>query len=322
MPQIIEEKGGLLAGIKQQRKIAKQNRKALLKRFKWKKFSEGINKRGRLVGNFIQMAFRPVMTFLIMSMVYMAAISIVVVAIVKTIGEAWKFTSKVVAPFIGIMLNALAGIWEGVSDVFSGIINGDLNQIIDGVIGIAFNILQFVVGLALAAVIGLGTLVLSMAKIGAEKLFKFVKGIFTGAVDIKKNFGKILLLVGAILALFFGWPAIVVAVLVGILPRFINFLVKKVEKLFSFFNTGGTATGGMSIVGEKGPELVKLPIGSRVKNNHVSKRTASSNRGGNIINITINAKDTSDAEMRRIAEKVGRLVNNSINRNTGMSGIR
>ena len=42
----------------------------------------------------------------------------------------------------------------------------------------------------------------------------------------------------------------------------------------------------------------------------------------NTINITINAKDTSDAEMRRIAEKIGRLVNNSINRNTGMSGIR
>ena len=65
-----------------------------------------------------------------------------------------------------------------------------------------------------------------------------------------------------------------------------------------------------------------MPIGSRVKNNHVSRRTASSNRGGNTINITINAKDTSDAEMRRIAEKVGRLVNNSINRNTGMSGVR
>jgi|9_EtaG_2_1085328.scaffolds.fasta_scaffold00503_4 ABC-type multidrug transport system fused ATPase/permease subunit len=279
----------------------------------------------KLVGKafgLIKMVFRPMMTFLVMTIVYISIISLIVVFMSKTIGEAWKFTKSVVAPFIAIMVNALASIWDGIKEVFSGIVNGDLWQIINGVLDIAIGVVQFVIGLALTVVIGLGTLVLKMAHVGAKKLFKFVKGIFTGAVDIKKNAGKILMLVAVVVALIFGWPVALGLLIIGLVPLIVKKLYNKFKDLFDFFSTGGTATGGMSVVGERGPELVKLPIGSRIKNNHVSKRTASSNRGGNTINITINAKDTSDAEMRRIAEKVGRLVNNSINRNTGMSGIR
>ena len=36
----------------------------------------------------------------------------------------------------------------------------------------------------------------------------------------------------------------------------------------------------------------------------------------NNFNITINAKDTSDTEMRRIADKIGNMVSNKINRRT------
>ena len=34
----------------------------------------------------------------------------------------------------------------------------------------------------------------------------------------------------------------------------------------------------------------------------------------NVFNITINAKDTSDAEMRRVAEQLGKMIGNKINR--------
>ena len=76
---------------------------------------------------------------------------------------------------------------------------------------------------------------------------------------------------------------------------------------------GGITTGAVNLVGEKGPELVKLPAGSRVYSNSQSK---SMSGGSTVINnnITINAKDTSDQELRRIAEKIGVLVNNKINR--------
>ncbi len=78
---------------------------------------------------------------------------------------------------------------------------------------------------------------------------------------------------------------------------------------------GGMTTGAMNLVGEKGPELVKLPAGSRVYSNSQSK---SMSGGSTVINnnITINAKDTSDQELRRIADKIGTMVNNKINRTT------
>jgi len=63
--------------------------------------------------------------------------------------------------------------------------------------------------------------------------------------------------------------------------------------------------------------MLKLPKGSRVYTNQQSKSMAG--RGaGNVINnyITINAKDTSDAELRRIADRIGNMVNSKINRTT------
>ena len=42
----------------------------------------------------------------------------------------------------------------------------------------------------------------------------------------------------------------------------------------------------------------------------------------NGFNITINAKDTSDAERRRIADKIGTMVSGKINRRTGFNTSR
>jgi len=74
----------------------------------------------------------------------------------------------------------------------------------------------------------------------------------------------------------------------------------------------------MQLVGEKGPELVTLPRGSRVHSNNDSRNIARNAKGGvvNNYNITINAKDTSKAEMRRVADEIGRMVSSKINRRT------
>ena len=81
-----------------------------------------------------------------------------------------------------------------------------------------------------------------------------------------------------------------------------------------FFANGGVSSGGLAVVGEKGPELVNLPAGARVNSNRESRKMV----GGttNNINITINARDTSDQELRRIADKIGQMVNTKINRTT------
>ena len=99
--------------------------------------------------------------------------------------------------------------------------------------------------------------------------------------------------------------------------KWLDDLADAIEGVFDLLHTGGVASGGATIVGERGPEMLKLPKGSRVYTNQQSKSMAG--RGaGNVINnyITINAKDTSDAELRRIADRIGNMVNSKINRTT------
>ena len=80
-----------------------------------------------------------------------------------------------------------------------------------------------------------------------------------------------------------------------------------------FRATGGLVNENLTVVGENGPELVSLPTGSKVHTNTQTKKMMGNT---NTFNITINARDTSDAELRRIASKIGSMVNNSINRTT------
>ena len=87
--------------------------------------------------------------------------------------------------------------------------------------------------------------------------------------------------------------------------------------LFSgFLANGGPAKAGKSyIVGERGPELVNLPTGSKVFSNNQSKGMM----GGNVTNINITVQGTmgtSDTELRKLAQKLGRMVNLEINRTT------
>ena len=80
----------------------------------------------------------------------------------------------------------------------------------------------------------------------------------------------------------------------------------------------------MSLVGEKGPELVRLPTGSRVHSNQESKQMMSGGVSGNTNNITVNVQGrigASDSELRLIAQKVGQMINKEINRTTSSRGL-
>ena len=78
---------------------------------------------------------------------------------------------------------------------------------------------------------------------------------------------------------------------------------------------GARQAGSPFLVGEQGPELVRLPTGSRVFSNN---QTRGMMGGGNTNNITINVQGGlgSDAEMRNRAQRLGRMVNLEINRTT------
>jgi len=140
----------------------------------------------------------------------------------------------------------------------------------------------------------------------ASKLLIKFGTIFLIAYFVKYLASQALLLIG-----IYALPIMIGVVVLAALYGVAKFIVDK----FDFFANGGVVNTPLQVVGERGPELVSLPKGSRVHSNKDSKKMLSSS-GGNTINITINARDTSDAELRRIADKIGNMVNNKINRRT------
>ena len=104
-----------------------------------------------------------------------------------------------------------------------------------------------------------------------------------------------------------AWVVMIGVAIVGaILSGLGRFLGKK--------SIGGPASG-MTLVGEQGPELVRLPTGSRVYSNAQTR-----SMGGNTIHVHVNGRvGASDAEIRDIADKVARHINLRMNR-TGTTG--
>ena len=141
-------------------------------------------------------------------------------------------------------------------------------------------------------------------------VFNVFAGVFQG--DFKRVFkGLGLLLRGlgkVVLGALVGLAQVLVATLFA-LPLMIG---KAIMRKIPGFASGGVSSGGIALVGERGPELVNLPSGSRVYSN-----SASGSMGGNTINVHVAGRvGASDAEIRDIANKVAREINMRMNRTT------
>ena len=225
---------------------------------------------------------------------------------IKAAWEAIKVVGK-------IALAGLMVVFDGVKDVFNAFFGGgDLEMLIDGLLKILGGLLLFSLGVAVtllsAAFMLVGTLIVDVIKRGWEWLT-------TGWTDLAASFKKIITLIaivvgGIIFFLSMTWIAAIVAAVVGGLIYYIG---TKFGKLFGAKSAGGPVTAPMTLVGERGPELVSLPRGSTVRTAQDTKRVMGGG-GGNTFNITINARDTSNAELRRIADEIGRMVNSKVNR--------
>ena len=107
-------------------------------------------------------------------------------------------------------------------------------------------------------------------------------------------------------------------------------LIDDVIDALTFWHTGGVTSNSLNFVGERGPELVNLPRGTRVHSKAETTEMLKSTQGHNIkatasgvtnnINVSVNGRlGASDAELRDIAKKVGRMVSTEINRTTSSS---
>ena len=142
-----------------------------------------------------------------------------------------------------------------------------------------------------------------------------ISGIFS---NIKKIATIVAVIVGIIV--FIASGAFIAMAAAAIVYYLINKLGPRFANFFTGRATGGVINERVTLVGERGPELITAPAGSRVHTNAQTKRMM----GGttNNFHITINAKDTSKQEMRRIADEIGRMVSSKINRSTSSSTFR
>ena len=122
-----------------------------------------------------------------------------------------------------------------------------------------------------------------------------------------------------------GWGGIATTIwegFIGILDKIGRWTVGIIENVIDSikpFALGGTVMGGLSLVGERGPELVKMPRGARVFSNMAS-RAMLANSGNTTINVSVNGRmGATDTELRDMAKKIGRMINVEINRTTSSS---
>jgi len=218
------------------------------------------------------------------------------------------------------------GLWEIVKLGFSFVWSG-ITKIADAFSKTTFK--EFIGTLLLGVweiIAGLSTVLVGLLGIVVLAIGTFVAGIWETFKQQAQGsligaLFRMLLLVGAI------WAAIWVVSLIGAivsLPALLAVAIGAVvvggimmlgNAIFKGIGmaSGGITTGGMNLVGERGPELVKLPKGSRVYSNADSKRMS----GGNTINVNVNGRvGASDAEIRDIARKISSHINIEMNRSS------
>ena len=148
-----------------------------------------------------------------------------------------------------------------------------------------------------------------------EKLPNWVKDILTKLQGIWDNIGEkgreitknvIGGGIGAVLGSALGPVGTVVGAGIG-------------YKIAEAMHEGGIAKGGLTLVGERGPELVNMPAGARVHSNKDSKKMVG-NSTNNTINVNVSGRvGSTDSELRDIAKKIGKMVSAEINRTTSSS---
>lgn len=303
------EKGGALSLRKDDRAERKRKAKERFKTVKenlkivaeasWKMWSNA----GKMILKVGLMSMR----FFILFAFYASLAFIILKPLMPALKEAFNWAIQTFAYGLSQVWEGLGFILEGVMMVFSAIFGGGTAQdllmglwnVAWGVIKILWGVVSAFLGMIPALLIGLGKGLLGQLKVWFEALI-------LGGSETAKSLTQLAIAAGLIYAWYIGFPLL----LAGAIATGVYALSSKV---FSFAD-GGTTKSPVSLVGERGPELVKLPMGSRVYSNKDSKTMLSNSNGGNTFNITINARDTSDTELRRIADKIGQMINNKVTR--------
>lgn len=299
-----------------------------LKKFQEKMAKRTLKYRKGMVG--LQKTMKPVLNyaFKVMIMIMLGIIGFMVLA-------KFIYDSLGILEEMGVINDIMAIgslVLDNVMLIFSmigALLSGDIYTFMDYALEFVDNLLLIGLGIIKVVLKGILALAIGVFYTGLDIIHKFFtddqfrsavfkiakKALFIFlAAYVIKQIAIQMLTVAAIYAM-----PLLIAVAVG---AFIMAAIKKLTDKIPFFASGGVSDGGMAVVGERGPELVNLPKGSRVHSNSDSKKmVGSSSSVVNNFNITVNAKDLSDAELRRVAKQLGNDIFKNINRTSTGRGF-
>ena len=223
----------------------------------------------------------------------------------------------------GKLIENLKTMFEGVKLIFSALFgDGNVDDLLQGYWLLVSGFFMGLWNLFLA-------IAMPLFKAYVEIVTSVIRRLFNMSVDyFNENFREPVRKVLDILTFIYtllGTLLAVIGIAMGSIPLFIaglvTALVMGIANLINPFANGGVTKSGLSLVGERGPELVRLPNGSRVHTNQESKRMLVGG-GGNNITVNIQGRiGASDSELRQIAQKVGQMINKEINRTTSSRGL-
>lgn len=281
------------------------------------RYQEGVLKMNEKMKPIMDMA----MKYLIIGLFAMMGLIMFMAAVESILGEMEVL--NVVTQVQEILGLAVEGI-NSLVGFISGFVNNDFELAISELnkfINVAFEIFGKVLLVGLSVIIGgvIG-LIRSLPKILFDERYRDTALNILGkfmVIFLTAYFIRYLAIKLMEIAAIYALP-VLIGVVVGL--AILAGLRKMFPKAFNGRATGGLVNENVTLVGESGPELVSLPTGSRVHTNNQTRNMMGSSR--NVFNITINARDTSDAELRRIADKIGQLVSRSVNRSTSSRTLR
>lgn len=258
--------------------------------------------------------------FFMSAVLYLVLIFMLVTLLKKPIIKAFGFLMTAYKTALVPMLDGVKNIFRGFVDLYEAFRDGDIFKLFEGLGLILYGIVEIGIGLVMAWFATVPALALGfLAGIGdfiidqAEKYFKAYRDAGIAGLMKAATF-----VIAAITVFFIGLPAILAIAVAGLIYGLAKAISDNFEGLLGFRANGGQVNTPITVVGERGPEILVGAQGSNVISNERS-RSMVGNSVVNNFSITINAKDTSKAEMRRIADEIGKQINQKMNRKRGAS---
>ena len=280
----------------------------------WQKFQEKL--KTKIIPN-MAWFFRQAKAAMIYFILGLAAVFIVVKILKKFAGsikEKWEEAREKgdgIFASLSLLKKSLIDFGQSIWDIISAIWSGDVNDFISSLfefghtsLKVIWNLLRVIWdGLLLTADILIDSLIDWVSTNGYGALVKLILGV--GLVIIAYHIAASAIAYFATIVL-----GIIAAVPLGVVLLVAAFavLLWAIVKRIPGMAGGGISPGGLTVVGERGPELVSLPRGARVHPNA---------RMGNVINVNVTGRvGASDSEIRDISRKIGAQLNREINRST------